>query len=131
MIKHKNDIEWFWKSNKKKYRDTFKKLFAKNEKRKIKKYDEKIIARIKWTFYCMKKQCCFSNFKLYNIKNDFEFYIVIRNFRIKNIIDEKKSNYIQKNWYNEIYRYYIEQKSLKNLNKISIIVFKRKANNYR
>ena len=131
VTKHKNDIEWFWKIDKNEYRDTLKKLSAKNEKRKIEKYDEKIIARMSWTSYCVEEQCFLFDSTSYDAKNDSKLYTMIRNLRVESIINERKSNYIQKNWYSNIYVYYALEKSSKNLNKIAMIAFKRKINNYR
>ena len=131
VTKHKNDIEWFWKTDKSEYRDTLKRLSAKNEKRRIEKYDEKIIARVNWTSYCVEKQCSLFDFTSYDAKNDSKLHAMIRNLRVENIINERKSDYTQKNWYSNIYAYYAQEKSSKNLNKIAMIAFKRKINNYR
>ena len=43
---HKNDIQWFWKIDKKKYRDILKQLSIEDEKRRIEKYDEKFIVKV-------------------------------------------------------------------------------------
>ena len=131
ITKHKNDLEWFWKTDKSEYRDTLKRLSAKNEKRKIEKYDEKIIARVNWTSYCVKKQCSLLDPTSYDAKNDSKLHAMIRSLRVESIINERRSNYTQKNWYSDIYVYYALEKSSKNLNKIAMIAFKRKINNYR
>lgn len=106
-------------------------MSAKNEKRKIEKYDEKIIVRINWTIYCVKKQRFLFDFTSYDVKNDFELHAIIKSFQIEREINKKKSNYIQKIWYSDIYEYCAQEIISKNLNKIAIIVFKRKINNYR
>ena len=53
-IKHVNDDEWFWKT-KQKYRDMFKKLSNENRKKRIEKYDNKIVSKIYHTT-CYEKE---------------------------------------------------------------------------
>ena len=127
---HKNDIQWFWKIDKKEYRDILKQLSTEDEKRKIEKYDEKFIVRIGWTSFYVKKQSseiCF-------IESDHDdcsrSQTTVRTFQLSEIIDARP-DYTQEEWYSDIYDYYAKQKTPANANKIAMIAFKRKINKYR
>ena len=127
---HKNDIQWFWKIDKEKYRDILKQLSIENEKRKIEKYNKKFIVKIEWTFFYVKKQSFEICFIESNHDNCFRFQTIVRTFQLSEKIDVR-SNYIQKKWYSNIYDYYAKQKISAKTNKIAMIAFKRKINKYR
>ena len=127
---HKNDIQWFWKIDKKKYRDILKKLSIEDEKRKIEKYDEKFIIKVEWTSFYVKEQNFEICFIKSNLDDDSRFQATVRAFQLSEKTNDQ-SNYIQKEWYSDIYDYYVKQKISTNANKITLIAFKRKINKYR
>ena len=79
MKKHQNDDDWFWKSNKEKYHKMLKNLSKKDQKRKIEKYDNKVIAKVNWTFFCVRKQnysFCFMFYQSYDCSKKFILYTI-------------------------------------------------------
>ena len=130
---HENDIEWFWKSDKKDFYDMLKKLSTKNQKRKVNEYDNKAIVRVGWTFFYVKKQTfslCFDLYTSSNCSKKFISYAVVCSFDVK-MLNVKEQINVNEKWYSNFYRYYAYNVKSMNLDKSTLVSFKQKLNNYR
>ena len=131
------------KNKNKKYRDMFKKLSNENRKKRIEKYNNKIVSKMYHTI-CYEKKI-FSTFFVDWIifkKNvlSFEFDIqkiekntfrnLLTTITINNENETIESNYINDEWYSNIYKYYAWNQTFE-INKTTMTTFKRKINIYR
>ena len=159
--KHENDDEWFWKIDKDEYRDMFKKLTDENRKKRIEKYDDKIIAKVYHTISNYEEEqsstcfveCMTSNYERKQFSTCFVDWITfnknissIEVFSLKDTKDifrvllttitiDIESEIVKSNYINDDWYSdffkYYVWSQTFELNKTKMIAFKRKINIYR
>lgn len=160
-MKHVNDDEWFWKIEKEKYRNMLKKLSNEDRKKRIKKYDDKIISKMYHTTSNYEREqsstcsveCTTSSYEKEQSSTYFADWTIfkknissfefdsqeIAKHTFRNLLttvtinDESEiveSNYINDEWYSNIYKYYAWNQASE-VNKVTMTTFKRKINIYR